>query len=88
MVIAQLEVLSVDRNNFEGNMSNTLITEYTGGLPRPQHAGRDNSTAVVWRQQVRPTSRGSQSLRVSRMSAASACYANDSKESLSASCAI
>eukprot|EP00971_Amphidinium_carterae_P125290 2482376-Amphidinium_carterae.1 len=48
---------------------NTLITECRGGLPRPHLAGRANSTALAWRRRAAPKSRGSQSLRVSHMSA-------------------
>eukprot|EP00971_Amphidinium_carterae_P124853 2473258-Amphidinium_carterae.1 len=50
---------------------NTLITESTAGLPRPQLAGRANSTASTWRQRAGPKMCGSQSLRVSHVSARS-----------------
>eukprot|EP00971_Amphidinium_carterae_P048060 946230-Amphidinium_carterae.1 len=60
---------------------NTLIAACTGGLPRPQLAGRANSTTLAsYRQQAGPKSCGSQSLRVAHMSANSACYVLDSKE--------
>eukprot|EP00971_Amphidinium_carterae_P310706 6174151-Amphidinium_carterae.1 len=49
---------------------NTVITECTGGVPRLQLLGRDNSAALAWR---RFRNRGSQSLRASHMSARSSC---------------
>eukprot|EP00971_Amphidinium_carterae_P195434 3878431-Amphidinium_carterae.1 len=54
------ESVSLDRYN-------TLITESTFGLARPQLPGRANSTALAWRQRASPKDRGSQSLRLSHM---------------------
>eukprot|EP00971_Amphidinium_carterae_P107108 2121835-Amphidinium_carterae.1 len=65
--VARLRALSVSNNDFEGRMCHTLITESTGDLPRPQLAGRANSTALTWRQRTELKMRGSHSLSL-RMS--------------------
>eukprot|EP00971_Amphidinium_carterae_P124109 2458358-Amphidinium_carterae.1 len=50
LAIAISESVSLER-------CNTVITESTGGLPRPQLAGRANSTALAWKQRAGPTNR-------------------------------